>query len=136
MSKPARRITATEVKAHFGRIMEEVSSTGSPVIVHSRHQDRAVIISLVDFRRLWPMVEFPAASERERVKSALHKAGLLRTLPSAVRKRVGEYDRQHTPEEQQRLLAELRSLRFDPPLSQIIQENRRSRLDSDLAAER
>jgi hypothetical protein len=52
-----------------------------------------------------------------------------------MRQRAAEYDAQHPPEEQQRILAELRSLHLDPPLSEIILNNRTWRLGSEWVAE-
>ena len=37
-----------------------------------------------------------------------------------MRRRAEEYDAKYSPEEQERILDELRSLRLDPPLSEVI----------------
>jgi len=132
--KVARRIPATEVKTHFGRIVQEVATTGTPVIIQTRGDDQAAIISLHDFRRLWPGEEARPAPERERVRAALRAAGLLSEPTSEMRRRAAEYDARHPPEEQERILAELRSLRLDPPLSQIILESRTWRPGSEWVA--
>lgn len=131
----ARRIPATEVKTHFGRIVQEVAMTGTPVIIQSRGDDQAVIISLHDFQRLWPREEVPSTPARERVQAALRAAGLLSEPTSEMRRLAAEYDAQHPPEEQERILTELRSLRLAPPLSQIILESRTWRLGSEWLAE-
>lgn len=133
--KVARRIPATEVKTHFGRIVREVATTGTPVIIQTRGADQAVIISLHDFRRLWPSEEAHPAPARERVRAALRTAGLLSEPTAEMRRRAAEYDAQHPPEEQERILAELRSLHLDPPLSQIILESRTWRVGSEWVAE-
>lgn len=129
--KAVRRIPATTAKTHFGRIVQEVATTGRPVIIQNRGDDQAVIISLRDFQRLWPAEEACPASERERVRAALHTAGLLSEPTPEMRQRAAQYDDQHPPEEQERILAELRSLHLDPPLSQIILESRTWRLGSE-----
>jgi len=133
--KAARRIPATEVKTHFGRIVQEVATTGTPVIIQTRGDDRAVIISLHDFRRLWPGEEARPAPARERVRATLRAAGLLSEPTPEMRRRAAEYDARHPPEEQERILAELRSLHLDPPLSQIILESRTWRPGSEWVAE-
>jgi hypothetical protein len=68
--------------------------------------------------------EIPPASERERIRALLRAARLFSGPTPAMRERAAEYDAQHSPEEQERILAELRSLRLDPPLSQMILDNR------------
>jgi len=133
--KMVRRIPATEVKTHFGRIVQEVATTGTPLIIQTRGEDQAVIISLHDFRRLWPQEEAYPAPTRERVRAALRAAGLLSEPMPEMRRRATEYDARHPPEEQERILAELRSLRLDPPLSQIILESRTWRLGAEWVTE-
>ena len=124
VSKAIKRVSATEVKIHFGRIVQEVATTETPVIVQTRGKDRAVIISLRDFQKLWPEEEIRRAPERERVRAVLQAAGLLSEPTPEMRKRAAEYDARHSPDEQARILAELRSLHLDPPLSQVILESR------------
>lgn len=133
--KIAKRIPATEVKTHFGRIVQEVATTGTPVIIQTRGDDQAVIITLHDFRRLWPWDEAHPAPARERVRAVLRAAGLLSEPTAEMRRRAAEYDAQHPPEEHEQILAELRSLRLDPPLSQIILESRTWRLGSEWVTE-
>lgn len=133
--KAAKRIPATTAKTHFGRIVQEVATTGRPVIIQNRGDDQAVIISLRDFRRLRPAEESRPARERERVQAALRNAGLLSEPTSEMRQRAAQYNDQHPPEEQERILAELRSLHLDPPLSQIILESRTWRPDSEWLSE-
>ncbi len=53
-SKGVKRLPATEVKTHFGRIVQEVITTGTPIIIQTRGEDQAVIINLHDFQTLWP----------------------------------------------------------------------------------
>ena len=126
--KAAKRIPATTVKTHFGRIVQEVATTGRPVIIQNRGDDQAVIISLRDFQRLRPAEEPRPAPERDRVQAALRNAGLLSEPTLEMRQRAAQYDDQYSPEEQERILAELRSLHLAPPLSQIIIESRTQRL--------
>jgi prevent-host-death family protein len=133
--KAARRIPATEVKTHFGRIVQEVATTGTPVIIQTRGDDQAAIISLRDFKRLWPLEAARPVPERERVRAALRAAGLLSEPTPEMRRRAAEYDARHPPGEQEQILAELRSLHLDPPLSQIILESRTWRLGSEWVAE-
>jgi len=131
----AKRIPATKVKTHFGRIVQEVVTTGTPVIIQNRGDDQAVIISLHDFQRLRPSEEARPTPKRERVRAALRAAGLLSEPSPEMRQRAAEYDAQHPPEEQERILAELRSLHLDPPLSRIILESRAWRPGSEWVTE-
>ncbi len=122
--KSIRRIPATEAKTHFGQIVQEVASTGAPVIIQTRGQDQAAIISLHDLQRLSPTDELAPAHTRERVRDALRKAGVLAEPTPEMRRRAHEYDTQHKPEEQEQILSELRGLRLEPSLSDIILESR------------
>lgn len=131
VTKAASRIPATKVKTHFGRIVQQVATTGRPVIIQNRGDDQAVIISLHNSQRLRPVEESHPAPERERVQAALRSAGLLSEPTPEMRQRAAQYDDQHPPEEQERILAELRSLHLEPPLSQIILESRTRRLGSE-----
>lgn len=119
-----RRISATEVKVHFERIVQEVAATDMPVIIQTQGQDQAVLISLRDFQKLHPSEEERPDTERERVRRVLRKAGLLSEPTAVMRQRATAYDVRYSPEEQEQLLAELRSLELEPPLSQVILENR------------
>lgn len=134
-SNVAKRIPATEVKTHFRRIVQEVAATDTPVIIQTRGEDQAVIVSLRDFERLGHPAETRPRSERERVRAALRVAGLLSEPTSEMRRRAAEYDARHSPEEQEQTLAGLRSLHLDPPLSQIILESRIWRPDSEWTTE-
>lgn len=133
--KVAKRVPATEVETRFGRIVQEVVTTGTPVIIQERGDDQAAIIDLHDFQRLWPLEEARLTPERERVRAVLRAAGLLSESTTEMRRRAAEYDAQHPPEEQERILSELRSLHLDPPLSQIILESRIWRLGSQWITE-
>ena len=135
MIQAAKRIPATTVKTHFGRIVQEVATTGKPVIIQNRGDDQAVIINLRDFQRLRPAEESHPERERERARAVLRSAGLLSEPTPEMRRRAAQYDDQHPPEEQERILAELRSLHLEPPLSQIILESRTWRPGSEWLSE-
>ena len=122
--KTAKRIPATEAKTHFGQVVQEVATTGTPVIIQHRGDDRAVIISLRDFQRLWPLEEARLAPERERVRTALRAAGLLSKPTAQEAAEVQAFEARHSPEDQGRILTEWRQLEIEPPLSEIILRNR------------
>lgn len=124
VNKVCKRIPATEVKTHLGRIVREVAATEAPVIVQSHGEDQAVIISLREFQRLWPAEEPLPRPQREKVRAILRAAHLLSEPTPGMRRRATHYEAQHPPEAQKEILAELRNLRLDPPLSQIILESR------------
>ena len=63
-------------------------------------------------------------SEKERGLAALRRAGLL-VDPSPYTHALAEEWRKRPKEERERIQAELRALRLDPPLSEIIIQNRR-----------
>ncbi len=119
-----KRLPATDVKTCFGRIIREIVTTETPVIVQNHGSDQAVLISLRDFRRLWPQEETRGGQERARVQAILQSAGLLSQPTPEMRQHAAAYDAQHSPQEQEHILAEWRSLTLVPPLSQVIQENR------------
>jgi prevent-host-death family protein len=119
-----KRIPATEAKTHFGRIVQEVAETGKPVIIQNRGDDQAVIVSLRDFEKLSSVEQSPAVPERERVRAALRAAGLLSEPTAQEIAQVEAYEAKYSHEDRERILAELRSLHLDPPLSEIILRNR------------
>jgi prevent-host-death family protein len=126
--KTAKRIPATEAKTHFGRIVQEVATTGTPVIIQNRGDDQAVIISLRDFQRLWPSEEARLAPERERVRFALRAAGLLSEPTAQEVAEVQAFEARHPVEDQERILTEWRQLEIEPSLSEIILRNREREL--------
>jgi prevent-host-death family protein len=126
--KTAKRIPATEAKTYFGQVVQEVATTGTPVIIQHRGDDRAVIISLRDFQRLWPLEEARLAPERERVRTTLRAAGLLSEPTVQEVAEVEAFEAQHSPEDQGRILTEWRQLEVEPPLSEIILRNREREL--------
>jgi prevent-host-death family protein len=108
--KTARRIPATEAKTHFGRIVEEVATTGTPVIIQNRGDDQAVIVSLRDFQRLWPSEEARLTPEREQVRTALRAAGLLSEPTAQEVAEVQAFEARHPVKDQERILSEWRQL--------------------------
>lgn len=73
----------------------------------------------------------PPQDERERVLGALWEAGLLAEPTPEMRRQAEKYDARHSPAEQERILAELRSLCLKPSLSEIILHSREWRLGSE-----
>ena len=71
-----------------------------------------------------PEVAEAELSEKERGLAALRRAGLLVDPPPHILAAAEEW-RRIPEEERRRIQAELRALRLDPPLSQIILESRR-----------
>ena len=126
--KAIKRIPATEVKIRFGGVVQEVATTGTPVIIQTRGDDQAAIISLHDFQRLWPSEEARLSPERERVRFALRVASLLSEPTAQEVAEVRAFEAQHPAEDQERILAEWRRLELEPPLSEIILRNREREL--------
>jgi hypothetical protein len=77
-------------------------------------------------REVAPSAEVAATerSEKERGLTALRRAGLL-VNPSPYTLALARKWRKRPKEEQERIQAELRALRLDPLLSEIIIQNRR-----------
>lgn len=123
-TRSARRLPATEVKTHLGRIVQEVVATGTPVIVQTRGDDQVAIISLRDFESLQPGEEEQEVSLRERVRGALRRAGLLSEPTAEELAEIREYEARTTEEERERMLAWWRGLRLTPSLSEILLRNR------------
>ena len=126
--KTAKRIPATEAKTHFGQIVQEVATTGTPVIIQNRGDDQAVIVSLRDFQRFWLSEEAPLAPEREQVRTALRAAGLLSEPTAQEVAEVQAFEARHPVEDQERILTEWRQLEIEPSLSEIILRNREREL--------
>jgi len=125
--KTVRRISASQ--GRLRRIFREVEETGQPVIIQEQGNDQVAVVSLRDFQRLHPAEAPERISERERVRAALHAAGLLSEPTPAEVAEARAWAIQHPAEEQERILEELRRLRLDPPLSEIILRNRDRDLD-------
>ncbi|MBI2370895.1 MAG: helix-turn-helix domain-containing protein [Deltaproteobacteria bacterium] len=70
-------------------------------------------------------------SDPRRLLAALGRAGLLAEPTPEMRRRAAAYNARQTPEDQHKILDELRSLHLDPPLSEIILRSRAWRLHSD-----
>lgn len=76
-------------------------------------------------------VEEWTPAKRESLLSSLRERGVIWTPSEGEKARAAEYDRQHPPEEQERILAELRQLDINPPLSQVITNARQQRPGTD-----
>lgn len=74
-------------------------------------------------------------SDPKRLLAALGRAGLLAEPTPEMRRRATAYNARQKPEDQQKILDELRSLRLDPPLSEIILRSRAWRLGADWVTE-
>lgn len=73
----------------------------------------------------------PMPADQKGMLGAVRRAGFLAEPTPDRRRRAAEYDARHGPGEQKRILDELRSLRLDPPLSEIILRSRAWRFGSD-----
>ena len=131
MAKSVKRIPATEAKNHFGRVVQEVAASGTPVVIQSRGEDQVATVSLHDLRRLASFDEGTPTPARGRVRAALRAAGLLSEPAPDIRRRAEAYSSRHTPEVQDQILSELRGLRLKPSLSDIILESRSWRPSSN-----
>ena len=120
--KALKRLSTHQVR-DLGGVVEKVAATGEPVVIRQGGEDRAVIIALRDFRARFAG-ETPSTSEREQVRAALRAAGLLSEPTAQEIAEIEAWRASHPPEEQARILADLRSLRLVPPLSEIILRNR------------
>ncbi len=76
-------------------------------------------------------VEEWTPAKRESLLSSLRERGVIWTPSEGEKARAAEYDRQHPPEEQERILTELRQLDINPPLSQVITNARQQRPGTD-----
>ena len=122
--KVVKRLPTTEVKAHLGRIVQEVATTGTPVVIQAHGEDQAVIISLRDFYTFWPAEAAMSAPVRQRVRAALQAADLLSEPTAQEVAAVQAFDATHSPADQQRMLDRWRQLKLSPALSEIILRNR------------
>jgi prevent-host-death family protein len=124
-----KRLSTSEVKTHFGRIVHEVATTGTPVIIQTRGEDQAVIVSLRDFQTLGAAAETPAEALRDRVRAALRTADLLSEPTAQEIEEIETFEAAHSPVEQKRTLAVWRRLQLSPSLSDIILQNREPEFD-------
>ena len=122
--KVVKRLPMPEVKAHLERIIHEVATTGTPIVIQMHGEDQAVIISLHDFSTIWSAEETVSASVRHRVRAALRAADLLSEPTAQEVEAVQAFDATHSPADQKRMLARWRQLKLSPALSEIILRNR------------
>ena len=111
--------------------MQEVAASGTPVVIQTRGEDQAAIVSLHDLQKLASFDEGTPTPARGRVRAALRAAGLLSEPTPDMHRRVAEFSSRHTPEGQDQILSELRSLRLKPSLSDIILDSRSWRPSSN-----
>jgi prevent-host-death family protein len=121
--KVVKRLPMPEVKAHLDRIIHEVATTGTPIVIQTHGEDQ-VIISLRDFSTIWSAEETVSASVRHRVRAALRAADLLSEPTAQEVEAVQAFDATHSPADQKRMLARWRQLKLSPALSEIILRNR------------
>jgi len=65
--------------------------------------------------------------EESQLLAELRAAGLLMEPTPEMQAHADEYDARYSPEEQETILQELRSIRLDPPLSEVIARAREFR---------
>ena len=49
----AKKLSATEVKNRFGRVLREIMQTGNPIIVQRGNKPVAVIMSMAEYERVF-----------------------------------------------------------------------------------
>jgi prevent-host-death family protein len=114
---------------HFGRVVHEVATTGTPVIIYTRGEDQAVIVSLRDFHALCAVAETTAIAVRDQVRAALQAADLLSEPTAQEMAAVEAFEVRHSAADQKRRLAVWRQLQLSPSLSEIILQNRAWEID-------
>ena len=124
-----KRLPTSEVKTHFGRIVHEVATTGTPVIIQARGEDQAVIVSLQDFQTLCTAEKTTAGAIRDRVRAALRTADLLSEPTAQELAEAEAFEVAHSPTEQERMRTVWRRLQLSPSLSEIILQNREPEFD-------
>jgi prevent-host-death family protein len=122
--KVVKRLPTTAVKAHFGQIVHEVATTGTPVVIQTRGEDQAVLISLRDFHACWPPDPGRSVPVRQQVRAALRAADLLSEPTAQEVAAVQAFEASHSPADQQHLLTTWRQLQLTPALSEIILRHR------------
>lgn len=123
-SQGVKRVSATEAKVHLGELLQEVARSDQPVIIQTRGQDRAVLISYKEFQTRQFDKQRNETPEHISVRETLRQGGLLSEPTALMLHEAAEYDARYTAQEQQEILADLRNLALDPALSQVIIENR------------
>jgi hypothetical protein len=101
-----------------------VATTGTPVVIQTRGEDQAVIISLRDFHAFWPPDTGRSVPIRQQVRAALRAADLLSEPTAQEVAAVQAFEATHSPADQQHLLTTWRQLQLTPALSEIILRNR------------
>ncbi|KAA3665220.1 MAG: type II toxin-antitoxin system Phd/YefM family antitoxin [Chloroflexi bacterium] len=49
----AKKLSSTEVKNRFGRVLREITQTGNPIIVQRGNKSVAVIMSMAEYERFF-----------------------------------------------------------------------------------
>jgi len=52
----AKKLSATEVKNRFGRVLREIAQTGNPIIVQRGKKPVAVIMSMAEYERFFSTI--------------------------------------------------------------------------------
>ena len=120
----SQTITVAQARNDFSNLLDQVELLRRRFVIASRGKPKAVLVSVEDLARL-EALERPAVaiSERDRAIQVLEEAGMIRPLsPELFQKYV-----HLSPVERERARQELASLRFDPPASEMIIQDRGER---------
>jgi len=116
-------ITVTQARRDFSNLLAQVELLRCRFVIARRGRPKAVLVSVDDLARLEASDQAATSTptaERDRAVQALQQAGLLRPISPEL---VSRYVRL-SPQEREVVRQELAKLRFEPPLSQQIIQDR------------
>ena len=115
-------VTVAQARNDFSNLLAQTELLDRRFVIARRGKPKAALVSVKDLARLEALEQAAgsATSERDQAIQVLQQAGLLRPVSAELVKRYVYL----TPEQRAKVREELAELRFDPPLSEQIIEDR------------
>jgi prevent-host-death family protein len=115
-------VTVAQARNDFSNLLAQTELLDRRFVIARRGKPKAALVSVKDLARLEALEQAAgsATSERDQAIQVLQQAGLLRPVSPELVKRYVYL----TPEQRAKVREELAELRFDPPLSEQIIEDR------------
>ncbi len=115
-------VTVAQARNDFSNLLAQTELLDRRFVIARRGKPKAALVSVKDLARLEALEQAAgsATSERDQAIQVLQQAGLLQPVSAELVKRYVYL----TPEQRAKVREELAELRFDPPLSEQIIEDR------------
>lgn len=115
-------VTVAQARNDFSNLLAQTELLERRFVIARRGKPKAALVSIEDLARLEALEQAAnsSTSERDQAIQALQQAGLLRPMSAELVERYVYL----TPAQRAKARAELTRLRFEPPLSEQIIEDR------------